>query len=102
MSGGLSGRSCQGGAECDTLENRRLKSQNLTPGPSVSLLKFVLLLGPGQRPGAESQIRLFFFFSMSQIRTLETLIGLRALYSDHVLSVELMAVRLLWFWLGRS
>ena len=47
----------------------------------------------------------YYFQSVLQIGTLETLIGSRALYSDHVvlllrkknISVELMAVRLLWF-----
>ena len=51
----------------------------------------------------------FVFSSLWLISTLETLIGLRALYSNHVLlllgslfSVELMAIRLLWFWLAMS
>ena len=41
---GLSGKSDQGDAEEETLKNRPLKPQNVTPGLFVKLLKFALSL----------------------------------------------------------
>ena len=62
------------------------------------VISIAYLLGPGQRPGTESLIRLGLFLilvgvanryswgtDLSQVGNLEMLIGSRALYSDHVL-----------------
>ena len=106
----------QGGRKCYFL-------YTAVPSTSPALHNHWLLLVTRPRPKAGGRVLNppVFFFSFffyitnrhswdadwSQVGNLEMLIGSRALYSDHVLlgslfSVELMAVRLLWFWLGRS
>ena len=57
---GLSGRSCQGSAECDTLEKYAIEITKLDPGAKCVIVKICFVTRPRPK-SAESQIRLVFF-----------------------------------------